>query len=378
MNDCDQASEYILDVRMLTQLNKQHEVHMAVVDKLHPNWHDFWISFPLNSLLEDLSIMYRHLKVVDQPKYNELRHTITLHWKRRVYSFTNTGKNPAKTLGSKYSTCIAVGTWQKMMSAVQNQNWDETAQCLQDIRSVPVDVEREGNDDETDKLHFKQFTLELRLGKVLPVQIGMGPGRTPEVHLMNISPEFEVCLEHSKRPTTCFSKLALSPSKPEYEDFMEYQEIWGRLCKMDTAHNALEENNSVILEGVELTWTVKQDDLKGYFRVSQTQKNQWKLEFDLTNCFLCIRLRDQHAEEETEGSNGETFKDLLLQDPLPFTWVAHGVASRPKKKKKDDPKPPYIQVNFYINHSMNYTPPQVFRKHTKFTVEMIPKKIPFV
>ena len=378
MNDCDQASEYILDVRMLTQLNKQHEVHMAVVDKLHPNWHDFWISFPLNSLLEDLSIMYRHLKVVDQPKYNELRHTITLHWKRRVYSFTNTGKNPVKTLGSKYSTCIAVGTWQKMMSAVQNQNWDETAQCLQDIRSVPVDVEREGNDDETDKLHFKQFTLELRLGKVLPVQIGMGPGRTPEVHLMNISPEFEVCLEHSKRPTTCFSKLALSPSKSEYEDFMEYQEIWGRLCKMDTAHNALEENNSVILEGVELTWTVKQDDLKGYFRVSQTQKNQWKLEFDLTNCFLCIRLRDQHAEEETEGSNGETFKDLLLQDPLPFTWVAHGVASRPKKKKKDDPKPPYIQVNFYINHSMNYTPPQVFRKHTKFTVEVIPQKIPYV
>ncbi|XP_042563908.1 helicase with zinc finger domain 2-like [Clupea harengus] len=379
MNDCDQASEYILDEQMLTQLNKQHEVHMAVVDKLDPNGHDFWICFPLKPLLEDLSIMYRHLKVVDQPKYNELRHTITLHWKKRVYSFTNTEKNPAKTLGSKYSTCIAMGTWQKMMSAVQNQNWDETAQCLQDIRSVPVDVEREGNDDETDKLHFKQFTLELRLGKVLPVQIGMGPGRTPEVHLMNISPEFEVCLEHSKRPTTCFSKLALSPSKSEYEDYKEYQEVWGRLCKMDTAHNALEENNSIILEGVELTWTVKKDDLKGYFRVSQTQKKQWKLEFDLTNCFLCIRLRDQHADEETEGSNGETLKDLPLPDPLPFTWVAHGVASRPKKKKKDDPKPPYIQVNFYINHhSMNYTPPQVFFKHTQFTVEVIPKKIPYV
>ncbi|XP_041917620.1 helicase with zinc finger domain 2-like [Alosa sapidissima] len=383
LHDFDQASDYTLHVKMLTQLNKQCAVHMAFVHTLHKGGHNFWFSFPLTSTLGDLSILYRHLKVVDQPEYNKEQNTMTLHWKRRVYSFTNTEKNPVKTLGSKYTTCTAVDTWQKMMSAVQNQNWDEAEQCLDTIRADSKAGENERMNAETDEHHFKKLSLELRLGKVLPVQIGMGPGRTPEVHLINLSPEFEVCLEHSKRPTTCFSKLALYPSKSVYEDYKEYQKIWTPLCKMDTAHNALEENNSVILEGVELTWTsAEQNDLKGYFRISETKKKLWAIEFDLTDCFLCIRLRNQDAEADREGGKSEQFVEFSLQDPLPFTWVAHGVASRPKKKKKkerDDPKPTHVQVNFYINHhSMNYTPPQVFHKNTKFTVEVIPKKIPYV
>ncbi|XP_062405819.1 helicase with zinc finger domain 2-like isoform X2 [Sardina pilchardus] len=390
LHDFDQASDYTLDVEMLTQINKQFVVHMAVVHKLYEGGHDFWISFPLTSILRDLSILYRHLKVVDQPKYDKERNTMTLHWERRVYSFIKTEQNPVKTLGSKYTTCFSMDTWQNMMSAVQNNNWDETEQCLEAIKSEAD--ERERMNAETDELHFKKLSLELRLGKVLPVQIGMGPGQTPEVHLISISPEFEVCLVHSERPTTCFSKLALYPSKSVYEDCNEYQEIWGRICKMDTAHNALAENNSIILEGVELKWTsVEQNDLKGHFRISTNQIKQWALWFDLTNCFLCIRLRNQLAEviskdtknEEENEAKSEQFREFSLQDPLPFTWVAHGVANRPKKNKKkkdkDSPKPTNVQVNFEINHtSMNYTPPQVFHKNTRFTVEVIPKKIPYV
>lgn len=381
----DRASEYTRDLEMLTQLDKKY-VHMAVVDKLYPNGHDFWISFPLNSLLKDMSLMYRHLKVVDQPKNNKERNTITLLWKRRAYSFTNKAKNPVKTLGSKYITCFAVDTWRKMINSVQNKNWDETEQCLKAITLHSVTGEK-GMDAETDELHFKKLSLDLRLGKVLPVQIGMGPGQTSEVHLITISPEFEVCLEHSKRPTTCFSKLALYPSKSEYKNYKEYQEIWGRLCKMDAAYNALEENNSVILEDVEIKWTSTEgcgtdmEQGEGYFNISQAQKKDWLIEFDLSNCFLCIRLRNQHAEKGNKSNEGEKFKDFTLQDPLPFTWVAHAIARRPPKKKnqRDKPKSPNIQVHFYINYqSMKCIPAQIYDKNTKFTVEVIPKNLPYV
>ncbi|XP_063044371.1 3'-5' exoribonuclease HELZ2-like [Engraulis encrasicolus] len=388
MNDSDRASDYQLQLKMFTQfVKKQHVAHMAVLGKLLPKGDSFSITFPLTLQLQDLSVMYRHLKVVEQPKYNKERHTITLQWKRRVYSFTKPEKNPVKTLGSRYSTCVAVEQWQKMMMAVQNQNWAEGKQILQNIMSHLGHGRNEENDEDTNQGHFKSFVLELSLGKVLPVQVGMGPGQTPEVHLINITREFEVCLEHSKRPTTCFSKLALHPSKSEYKNCEEYQEIWGCLCEMDTAHNALEENNSVILEGVQITWiSGNHNGHRGYFRISQAQKKQWALEFDVTNCFLCIRLRDQNAETENEESDHEEFEDLLLQDKLPFTWVAHGVTSRPKKKKKDTKKETKedlnqspTQIDFYINHcSMNYTPDQVYVKNTKFTVEVIPKKIPYV
>ncbi len=121
----------------------------------------------------------------------------------------------------------------------------------------------------------------------------------------------------------------------------------------------LEENNSIILEDVRITWTGDETNLQGFFKLTKTQKKQWRLEFDLSNCFLCIRLRDQKPED----SESDAKQILDLQGSLPFTWVAHAVTTKPKKPKNGDNQ---NKITFKITKiSIGYIPPRFLnRKQT--------------
>ncbi|KAG7327812.1 hypothetical protein KOW79_009418 [Hemibagrus wyckioides] len=72
--------------------------------------------------------------------------------------------------------------------------------------------------------------------------------------------------------------------------------------------------------------------------------------------------------------------EVINQNTLPFTWVAHGVPTQTgTKKKKEKKNLPIIKIHFEINHqNMTNYPPELKKKETKFTVEVIPKKIPYV
>lgn len=240
----------------------------------------------------------------------------------------------------------------------------------------------------SDENHYKEWNMELKLAEVLRVQLGtevINQVKMSTVNLLTVDARFEVCLEHARNPIKCFTTTdECRASKTHYWNYKEYQEIWSKLCQMDTAYNAVEENNSVILEVVNITWTGNTNtSLKGYFEITQTKTKQWSLEFDLTNCYLCIRLRDQCAEKEKEIQGAEcngSYSLSDLQNTLPFTWVAHGVPTQTgTKKKKEKKNLLIIKIHFEINHqNMTNYPPELKKKETKFTVEVIPKKIPYV
>lgn len=374
--DTEEKEAQFLRITMV-QFEPKDVVMLAVVDQITPQGHEFTISFPLHPMLKVITILYKHLKVVDQPKYNEDENSMTLYWRRRVYSFSKSFNvsDPSKPM--KNVTPVSSILWKRLVSAVKQQDWVETEQCLQDIKT--------GGNEENKRLkskacskeqhHYKELTMELELGTVVQVQLGteLKDGLpVPVVLLLNINECFEICLEHTRNPTVCFSKAECNASKSIYKSYKEYQNIWRQLCQIDTAYNALEENNSVILEDVRIKWSGDETNLQGFFYITKTQKKEWSLEFDLGNSFLCIRLR--HQKPENNKNDRSAVSDL--QGSLPFTWVAHAVTSKPKKQKDTDNKD---RIHFQITQrSMSYIPPEVNAEGTKFTIEVIPKKIPFV
>ncbi|KAK3533886.1 hypothetical protein QTP70_032995, partial [Hemibagrus guttatus] len=72
--------------------------------------------------------------------------------------------------------------------------------------------------------------------------------------------------------------------------------------------------------------------------------------------------------------------EVINKNTLPFTWVAHGVPTQTEAKKKKKKKNlQIIRIPFQINHqNMTNYPPELKKEETKFTVEVIPKKIPYV
>lgn len=355
-------------------------VRLAVVEQLIEDKHDFTISFPLHPMSEAIDILYRHLKIVAQPKYNEQNNSCTLLWKKRVYSF----KSPQISYASKpikNAIPVSGNTWHKLLSAAKEEDWDKIGQCLYDIKAdANKETTNPVKDETSTEKHLKVLSMELKPGMIVQVQLGteLKDGfKAPVVQLLNINENFEICLEHSRNPTQCFSRVVCNASQTQYKSYKEYRSIWSRLCQIDTAYNALEENNSVIIEDVPIKWI---SDNNGVFHISKTQRKQWSLEFDLGNCFLCIRLRHQKEEScKNEAKPLNSLEDLDLQGPLPFTWVAHAVATKSKEQKDKDKEQASGKINFeIIQSSMHAIPPRARHKKTRFTIEVIPKKIPYL
>lgn len=373
----------------VTKSSSRDVTKLAVVEQFSPRQHEFIISFPLDRVSR-VTIKYRNLKVVEQPEYDD--NSCTLNWKRREYSLSETIKPQLQTEMNKNVVLISVKLWSEIISAVKVEDWVKVSEYLQDVKEDTRKSVVISNACPSGQNHFKEWKIELKLEDVLQVQLGtevINGATVPAVNLLTVSEFFEVCLEHARNPIRCFTTTddtVCRPAKTEYRDCKEYQQIWGKLCQMDTAYNAVEENNSVILQEVSIKWTgTTETSLKGFFIMTQTQKKHCSLEFDLTNCYLCIRLRDQRAEEEEETEGTQCYGCGLsdLQNTLPFTWVAHGVPiksqTNKKGKEKKADKKSIIQINFQIIHqNMTNVPPPLEKKETLFTVEVIPKKIPYV
>lgn len=388
---CESTEDFDLESLRFISVTKscsRDVTKLAVVEQFSEKQHEFIISIPLDSVSQ-LMIRYRDLNVFEQPDYNHEDNSCTLTWKRRVYSFIKAKPQPRSEI-NKNVISISARNWTKIISAVKVEDWDKVGEGLQDAKEAHMKSVVISEPCPNEQSHFKERRMKLKKEEVLQVQLGtdvINGATLPAVNLLTVSACFEVCLQHARNPIKCFTTTddtVCRASKPIYRNYKEYQEIWGKICQMDTAYNAVEENNSVILEDVPIIWTeTTETALGGYFVITPTNTKEWSLEFDLTNCYLCIRLRDQCAEKQEEATatqcSGSGLSDL--QNTLPFTWVAHGlpIKSKTPKKTKPDKKSSNIKVHFQINHqnTTNFQPVHQ-KKETKYIVEVIPKKIPYV
>ncbi|XP_071017732.1 3'-5' exoribonuclease HELZ2 isoform X1 [Oncorhynchus clarkii lewisi] len=378
-----------------SQLNNQSAQKIAFVIDASSAGNSLRVYFPFNrsSMPENILIMYRDLQLTDQPEFNEHDNHVVLKWKRRVYSFTNENIHAELQQQSPHPFVTSVPTdlWKGMLSALKEENLDIVFQSLQTISSSVKDNQQVCSGllqytptarTNPNPGHYIELPLRVKSGETLEVQLGTDTQRgllVPVVQMLVVRKKFEICLEHSKDPTLCFSKYAFHSSKKTYTTYQEYQKIWKPLCEMESASNAVTENDSIVLEDVPLTWKQiqKESQLGGFFQLSLEKMKQWAIEYGLKHSFLCIRMRYQNRVDlPNNGADDDQHVDLSNIPSL--IWVAHGITTG--VTDEDEAKNlSYVQIDFRINHMcMAKIPDRVFGKDTRFTVELIPKLLPDV
>ncbi|XP_062401622.1 helicase with zinc finger domain 2 [Sardina pilchardus] len=390
-----------------SELNEQSARKIAYIIDISPNSNSFRLSFPLQrkSMCEDVAIMYRYLQLADQPVFDRERNCHVIKWIRRVYSLVRDDIHSEleRQVPNSLITHVPKEAWARLLSTIREEKWEDMLQHLQDVTS---EVWQGGTFSSTEscedtvmsrkadfmKGHFVELSLQLKQGDTIEVQLGTDTVRgllVPAVQLLIVNPNFEICLEHTKNPIECFSRYALRASKDVYSTYNEYQKIWAPLCEMESACNAVAENESIVLEDVELTWTKRDKDnikkdpnLQGFFQLPLEKKKQWSIECDFTKCFLCIRMRRPYNDFKPEKQHGDhRLKEAKYLDLTSMTnviWIAHGVTTEVEEEEEDKDEKS-IKIHFRINHlPMASKPQRIFLESTRFTVELIPKLLPDV
>ncbi|XP_030643380.1 helicase with zinc finger domain 2 [Chanos chanos] len=372
------------ELSLAFDLKAQSIYKLAIASDVQPEGHCFRVSFPFGKGLfpDSLPIMYRDLQLEDQPRFYVRGEYMELTWKKRVYKFETTqtqGKNCSPSVE------IELQTWHAIAQAVNEEQWEVVSSLVLNVDTEEKKLQPICADEHYTNLslmkpqqvgadeHYTNLSLFLKAGDTLQVQIAPGEGRVylaPTVQLLNVSPSFEICVEHAQNPIKCFSKHAGYPAKDSYNNEKEYVRIWGPLCKMESAANAVDDSDSIIIEDLRITWTRgAEGQLTGTFDLPSEYERKWAIEFNLARCLLCIRKRGLLHSSSLNQSQDQI-------DPDHFTWVAHGIttgcrnlAMNSKKKSK--------KVDFKINHrSMDTIPNCVDQRDTRFTVELIPKLLP--
>lgn len=78
---------------------------------------------------------------------------------------------------------------------------------------------------------------------------------SPVVQLVEISPFFRLCIQHSSHPAKCFSDPNLSQaSKVSYQDINEYIDLWKKVLLAEAAEKSVKESRPIIIRDVSLKW----------------------------------------------------------------------------------------------------------------------------
>ena len=152
-----------------------------------------------------------------------------------------------------------------------------------DSHEEDKDEEKEGEEilpfDEQDDTswHFVETSLVLNVADSVTVQLSAndsGGLMSPEIQLFNLAPGIDVCLEHRKLADTCFSTAASKKaSQPSYRYINTYVHLWRPVLEMEAATVAVRNDDTIILQNIEVTWGEDDGSIFGEF---QLHKNFYK------------------------------------------------------------------------------------------------------
>uniref|UniRef100_A0A671KGZ5 Helicase with zinc finger domain 2-like n=1 Tax=Sinocyclocheilus anshuiensis TaxID=1608454 RepID=A0A671KGZ5_9TELE len=276
-------------------------------------------------------------------------------------------------------------TWKCLAAALREENWDRFFPLIEELdvssrihaRQFNERLRNAKSSEKSDPMHaehYAELSMRIRPGEAVEVQLGTATARglmTPAIQLFVVHPKFEICLEHVRDPIKCFSKYAFHSSRNSYKTYMDYQGIWKPMCEMESASNAVAENESILIEDAALKWENScEKKLQGYFLLPLDKKSQWSIECDLKNSVLCIRTKLNQSQSSPSQCTA-------LMDISSITWMAHGIITKVKETGSKELK--NLQIDFQINHMpMTKIPEVIFGERTRFTLELIPKLLPDV
>ncbi|XP_039182872.1 helicase with zinc finger domain 2 isoform X1 [Crotalus tigris] len=388
----------VQSLELATQLKCQVQKKFAFIANIEGKAKNFKLLFPLNkeTFPDSPCINYRALQLVSQPDFIEERNSMKLTWRRRVYSWVvkkEDNKKRSEIGGNVF--CFQGDVWHEILAAVKNEDYEKLIHLLE--KNYTLEPKCVGLMVRSKCLHYKELSVELKVGDVLNFQLTTDVQRgflVPFVQLWTVAPGFEVCLEHTERPIDCFSKYTSQAPKDIYKDASDYRKVWLPLCDIEATLSALAENSSIVLQDIPILWKkqrTKEGQLCGTINLTKKFLKECSIEVDFGACYMCIRLSglQGHGFQDKEVDLSQTFQQLSLSkettktgdftiDPNTYTWVAHGCTDTFEENEKPDDRGE-VMVNFYIHFtSMEKIPFEVTQKSSRFSVELIPKQLPDV
>ncbi|KAJ0044086.1 hypothetical protein NL108_005995, partial [Boleophthalmus pectinirostris] len=383
-NSSKDAKEYerqAVNISCAVGVMKQSVCKVAFVVKGGAESDSFFMSLPFHKdIFSDISCMYRNLQLDDQPRYDKTSGSVTLQWKRRIYSADKDRLHRELQTQCHSGPCLVIPfhVWKSIVDAIKEEKWEEANSLILRAKTEEEPSQTLVNTSPSAKQieHEVEISLQLKPGNTLRVQMTCEVYRgfwRPVVQLVSITPKFELCVDHVQNPVTCFSRCANNPSQIHFNKPEDYVRIWEPLCEMESASTAVRDCNCIIIENLEVNFSQRRgESLEGNFFLHSAWIEEWAItEFNLSHCFLCIRKPALPLKKDILEKYD--LSDYIKPgDPAEFTWVAHGVTTNYEVKKK--PQEGNL-VHFNVNHlPMKNIPDSIFKN--TFTVELIPKTIP--
>lgn len=389
-------------IHLATQLQNQVVQKMAFTFNVVPLSRHFGVLFPMSSdaLKVIQSINYRTLQLVAQPTYNEETKVMILKWRKRVYSL-DASRNyflPPGPFCNPYINTINSNTWQEFVKAVRLDEYSKASVLVLEESQCTKSTVAQANFGKIEASkgspsHHVTISLNVKNGNALQLQLTKGEKYgflVPAVQLFNVTPMFEICVEHAENPVTCFSEYASKSPQSTYANIDDYQAIWLPLCAMESVTSAVAENEVIIIYGVKITWAKKCQTLLGTFSIPKEFCEKWQIKSALSKCYLCIRCRDlkQNVDKyltKNEGTLHQSLKGLTNSenspevniDPNRYIWVAHAVVEEFSNDGQKSDREADIKTNFTVHQMpMDTIPKEIYEKDTTFVVEVIPKQLP--
>ncbi|XP_012885839.1 PREDICTED: helicase with zinc finger domain 2 [Dipodomys ordii] len=371
---------------LATQLQAQPRDKLGFVVDMEPGARCFKLLFPANpdTLPDFYPVSYRSLQLAEHPYSLVGRPGLRLVWRLRMYSVQTPKPPPLKPgpLWDPHTQAIDTTLWRQLLLLAEEQQWPELAALVQDQGAAKTWPHETGRVSHSHCGNVTEVTRELGSGDTLQVQLGARLQRgflAPTLQLWKVAPGFSLCLEHTERPGDCFSGHPCRASQDQYCSADEYAQVWGPICSLDSAINAVTAGDSITLQDVHISWDRKgtpPGQLQGAFSLDPAFLRENGIDTNFGCSYLCIRLEGLPAPP-CPASAPSSLSPRLSIDPDTYTWAAHGLAHSWNQEDSEDGREAPGQVHFFIHHmAMEKIPEEVQRPSTQFTVEVLSKPLP--
>ncbi|XP_072018120.1 3'-5' exoribonuclease HELZ2-like isoform X2 [Amphiura filiformis] len=335
------------------------------------------------------SIEFNCLKPCKPPTFDKDKATVTMTWNERVYSTKplvqsrkHTRRNEELALSSdQFTVGIPGSKWIEMLKCIRENDLEGLKRTVNQTRKLAAKPQH-GPELRCIKERSITFNRRFSQGDVLQVQLQAGLNKgilSSSIGLISISPELEFCIEHRESPVSCFTRLV--DEMPDRGDIKAYQDSWIPIVEMETAYQAVQNNDTIIINDIDVMW---QNTKEGSFVFSQSVCSPYKIGFSsktesrVKRWYLCIRC---HAS----SYRGDTYDDVE------FTLVTHafieevtlldnppGISPLSSSMAEDTQIKPVkrVKVSFRVHKPTPWTRLCTAGRISKCTVEFIKKPSP--
>lgn len=334
-------------------------VLFPIIEKLGD---ELQLRFPLPKvLLPHQSIIKLSSLKVCEKSLSEENKQLKLKWSIRIYDLKAKSEQPSKTSsmdavvlnGNQYILQTTASDWRELLWSVVSSDKDKILTCLMQVDELLVDSSQDDQfaSDVTSEgslissgQQFSDFCLTLYAGSVVQVQVTCDWVKglmVPSVQLFNLTPTLNICIEHRVNAVKCFTETATHlTTRKSYRSVETYLAAWLPVLTMEAAHNAVLNDDSVVIHNVEISWQAQTvpagKAYRGTFNIPIHVCKSRQLKFKITK---------ENGKDENLKENNDSFQlchgylcvqyqKILIDTPnlepqvgkvnaVPATWVGH-------------------------------------------------------